>query len=67
MKELVKPTKLEKQLIITELYGECISNNCTADGYGVICSQNYCTGNYKDCSINTCFANYGTEDDDIIF
>jgi len=47
MKELVKPTKLGKQLQSTELYNECVANFC---GY------NYCGGvNYKEfCSYNNC-------------
>ena len=31
MKELVKPTKLEKQLQFTELYTECGVNECPYD------------------------------------
>ena len=54
MKELVKPTKLEKQgQQSTELYGE-----------------NICNANFKLCAdVNICGLNYNDEreDDDIIF
>ena len=55
MKELVKPTKLKKQLQCTELYNEC--------------GENYCVYNKKDdCDYNVCTYNLNdTANDDIIF
>ena len=57
MKELVKPTKLEKQLQSTELYNECGYNYCK-----VLNEKSYC--GYKSCGS---FNYNSSEEDDILF
>ena len=56
MKELIKPTKLEKTEFTLEQYAECPNYNA-------------CYENYKDCpTYNHCTWNYATEEDeDILF
>ena len=65
MKELVKPTKLEKQLQSTELYDECDSNDCGTNSGS--CTTNDCEENSKSCGSNSCYSNNGMGIDDIIF
>ena len=55
MKELVKPTKLEKQWQSTELYGECSYTN--------FCWE----ANFKSYDYNFCYYNVETGADVIIF
>ena len=57
MKELVKPTKLEKQWQSTELYNECGYNSCGVANDKTICGYNTCGG------INS----NSSEEDDILF
>lgn len=54
MKELVKPTRLEKKSESAELYNECTFSN-------------YCSWNEKGCDWNYCGYNTETGDDDIVF
>jgi hypothetical protein len=66
MKELVKPTKLERQWQSTQLYDECGYNNCLYNGDS--CSAvNNCGFNTKGCYDNSCSYNCETGGDDIIF
>jgi len=65
MKELVKPTKLKKQLQSTELYSECDTNFCPSDSMG--CTYNSCESNAKYCDPNSCGVNMETANGDIIF
>jgi len=65
MKELVKPTKLEKQLQSTELYSECDTNDCGINSGS--CTHNDCEENSKSCGANGCGCNTETGIDDIIF
>ena len=53
MKELVKPTKLEKKELTLRQYAECSVHND-------------CFENFKDCGYNVCEWNWATEEDEEI-